>query len=68
MNKQIVAKKIKDVMALLKIKNPQLLAEIDKKEKIKEGSKAYLFKNNYWSSITSLSSIFNKGFKTIHQE
>lgn len=25
MNKQIVSKKIKDVMALLKIKNPQLL-------------------------------------------
>jgi hypothetical protein len=40
MNKQIINKKLKDVFSLLKIKNPQILMEIDKKEKLKDNSKA----------------------------
>lgn len=39
MNKQIINKKLKDVFSLLKIKNPQILIDIDKKEKMKELSK-----------------------------
>jgi hypothetical protein len=46
MNKQIINKKLKDVLSLLKIKNPQVLIEIDKKEKVREGSKINFTKNN----------------------
>lgn len=41
MNKQIINKKLKDVFALLKIKNPQILMELDKKEKLKDNSKLH---------------------------
>lgn len=41
MNKQIINKKLKDVFALLKIKNPQILMELDKKEKLKDNSKMH---------------------------
>lgn len=39
MNKQIINKKLKDVFSLLKIKNPQLLNELEKREKLKDASK-----------------------------
>lgn len=39
MNKQIISKKLKDVFSLLKIKNPQLLNELEKREKLKDTSK-----------------------------
>lgn len=39
MNKQIISKKLKDVFSLLKIKNPQLLNELEKREKLKDPNK-----------------------------
>ena len=49
MNKQIINKKLKDVFALLKIKNPQILMELNKKEKLKDNSKVH--SKNYWFPI-----------------
>lgn len=39
MNKQIITKKLKDIFSLLKIKNPQLLNDLEKKEKLKDAAK-----------------------------
>jgi len=38
MNSQIVQKKIRDVFSMVKIKNPNLLADIDRKDKLKQDS------------------------------
>ena len=46
MNKQIINKKLRDVFSLLKIKNPQLLLELEKKEKQRDTSKGSAHKNN----------------------
>ncbi len=48
MNKQIISKKLKDVFSLLKIKNPQLLSELEKKHKA-SSSNPY---KTYWFSLT----------------
>jgi len=36
MNKQILNKKLKDVLSMVKLKNQNLIADIVKKEKLKE--------------------------------
>lgn len=38
MNRQIVSKKLKDVMSMVKLKNQNLLTDILKKEKMKDES------------------------------
>jgi hypothetical protein len=41
MNKQIINKKLRDVLSMVKIKNQNLLADILKKEKKDSTSKSY---------------------------
>jgi hypothetical protein len=38
MNRQIISKKLKDVMSMVKLKNQNLLTDILKKEKMKDES------------------------------